>query len=292
MRWLARRPMSRRQVVVAGAVALLLLASGLGYRWIKTSTLRSAEEAVAWFRAQEEAVARQRPGVPLPVATVVPTEEPGTPGTSGTFEPTVPPQKFLRRPETGVYSWHTDGYEETSPGARRGFPSESHRIVTHQPGGWWTNHHIYSEEHQEWLTSGLSSTDDQGAVHSRRVRILLGPLSWDRETVYDLPLHVVRSSPKVGDEWASSWADGAGTYTGRTFEHTTVRVGGEEVEVWGNELRFRVSGRERGHMTLRFWWSREHVMTVREEGDTAIRHSLGTYRSEWRLELESLRPKR
>lgn len=284
--------MSRRRMLFLGVGGLLLAGGLLGYRWLVTSTPQTTDQVVARFRVYEEAAAGEASvGFPRAVRTLSPTAEPGSSDPVPIPGATVLSDRLRRRPEPGVYSWDTEGYEEVTPGVRRAFPSLSHRIITRDQGPTWTMHHIYSEEHQEWVTAGPCWMD-QCLIVNRRLRIILGPLTWDRETDYEPALHLLRAPQEVGARWVGSWANGAGVYSGRIFEHTEVNVGGEPVEVWGVEFRAQVTGRERGKMIIRFWWSPEHIMSVREEGETTIRQGAGSYRSEWKISLRSLRPRR
>lgn len=300
---------SKTRIVLALALVQLLVGTGaLGYRWFTASTEVGADRALERFRSGQAAAGEVSPVTPPPTeAPVTPTpgshgsesratvtaptpaplpEEPGPP-------PTGPQGIVLLPPEVGVYEWHTEGWEQVGP-SRRDLPERSRRIVTVEGERTWMNDHIYSEQHEEWFPLTVS---EQGvASSSYRARVSFGPITQDHTLDFEPPMRFSVFPFEVGQQWQGSWQDPdddtRATYTGRTFEHTTLDIGGERVEAWGVEVVMEMEGDISGTVLTRIWVAPEYRMTVKEFYDQEVTSGPGTYEGEWTITLLSLDPQR
>lgn len=301
----------RRGVVLALAITTLLVGlGGVGYRWFTASTEVSSDEAVRRFReGRPSPDGSPTPGpTPTPAglaAAATPTSEAGgrseatvsaptpTPVPTPAPPPTGPGGFVLLPPEEGVYEWETDGWEEVSPGPpRRDLPERSRRIITEEGERTWMNDHIYSEQHEEWFPLTIS---DQGVTAaSYRLRVSFGPVTQDQKLDFSPPMRFSVFPFEVGQQWQGSWEDAPdntrGTYVGRTFEHTHLDIGGEQVEVWGVEIDMEMEGDISGTVLTRIWVSPEYRMTVKEFYDQEVESGPGTYEGEWTITLLSTTP--
>lgn len=291
----------RRFLPILASLMLLASAAGLGYRWLTASDAVELRRALSDFRDRSsssgEELAQGRAAGPDSSSAgdihdqadgyVPPSPRPAK-GWLGS--PTAATPFLIRFPDVGVYTWQTRGFEETTPGIRRGLPAESRRTVTHRSNAGWTTHHQYSDQHEEQLDLALTARGV--VVLSYYFQTRFGPFTSERSKVYDPPILAAPSPPKLGETWGGSWSDGAGTYSGRTFDHTTMRADGEEIDVWANELILTFSGEDHGQATFRFWWSPEHVMTVKEIGTIRIQSGARSYHRESEMTLVSTEPAR
>jgi hypothetical protein len=78
----------------------------------------------------------------------------------------------------------------------------------------------------------------------------------------------------------------------RFFDHTTMTVGGTQVEVWAVEMLMTLRGENEGTVHGRFWVDPKRHMVVREHYKQDIQTGPGTYRAEWDMTLRSLEPRR
>ena len=194
------------------------------------------------------------------------------------------------RPEEGVYSWATQGYESFS-GNRRRFPSETQRIVTLNAGGRWTNHHYFSEERESW--SQLQADGDGYLFFYQRNRIEFGPVTRDVKVVFDPPMRSGLFPARVGQTWKGSWRGPTyGSYDYRILDRTSVTIGGQPVDVWVMEFRIHLRGENEGEVLGRVWLSPKHHLTVREQYVQDVETGPGTYHAEWDMTLKSLKPER
>lgn len=294
---------SRRFLLVTLCVLVLLAsATGVGYQWLTTSDAIELRRALSDFRdqASESGGERAHRLAANPDSTqsnihhdagadrYVPPSPRSVDGWLGSPNAATP--FVIRFPEVGVYTWQTRGFEETTPGIRRPLPAESRRTITHRSNAGWTSHHQYSDQHDEKLELALTARGVVLLTYHFQTRF--GPFTSERSKVYDPPILAAPSPPRLDETWDGSWSEGAGTYSGRTFDHTTMRIGSKEIEVWGNELTLKISGEEHGEATFRFWWSPEHVMTVKEEGTITIRSGPRSYHRESEMTLVSMEPAR
>lgn len=303
----------RRGAVLALAVATLLVGlGGVGYRWMFTSTEVSSDEALRRFREGRPTPEGSPTPGPTPTADLTvaatPTPEPDrgpseatvsvtpTPTPMRTPPPTGPGGFVLAPPEEGVYEWRTEGWEQVKagpgPASRRDLPENSRRIVTVEGERTWLNDHIYSEEHEEWFPLTIS---EQGvASASYRIRVTFGPVTQDQKLDFTPPVRFSVFPLEVGQQWQGSWEDAEdntrGTYVGRTFEHTTLDIGGEQVEVWGIEVDMEMEGDTSGTVLTRIWVAPKYRMTVKEFYDQEVESGPGTYEGEWTITLKSTTP--
>jgi hypothetical protein len=191
-------------------------------------------------------------------------------------------------PEEGVYSWSTEGWEEAA-GIRREFPRESQRIITASDGDSYKQHHYFSEEREIW--SVFVASEKGMHMASQRNRAKFGPVTNDSTITFSPPMLVGLADPEVGKTWSGSWkGKTSGTYSNRIFDHGTMTVGGESVEVWGYELRLQMRGELEGTVSARIMYSPEHALTVQEHYEQDIQSERGRYRAEWSMTLKSTTP--
>ncbi|MGH2808166.1 MAG: hypothetical protein ACRDKT_12935 [Actinomycetota bacterium] len=313
---------------VAGVLVMVLIVGAGGYKLLTTATPVTRESALERFRAEisergdgsgdkrargatqrgtvhsdrsrSEARSNDDRGSVASsggdaaeseeVVAAAPAEQNSSSGRSKS-EPARPEAGFTPgRPEEGVYSWATEGYESFN-GSRRQFPSETQRIVTHEGADGYVNHHYFSEERQSW--SGVV-VDERGYLISwQRNKIVFGPVTRDQTIRFDPPLRVGLYPAQVGDSWEGSW-DGPtyGDYSMRVFDHTTMTIGGTEVEVWALEMHMTLHGETEGRVLGRFWVNTERHLVVREYYRQDVESGPGSYRAEWDQTLKSLEPRR
>lgn len=193
-------------------------------------------------------------------------------------------------PEDGVYAWSVDGYEQ-APGIRRDLPSRSHRVITHEGKDAWSEHHIFSEEREQWMN--LSVSPEGVMARSVRNRVEMGPVEVDNTVVFDPVMFVARYPSKVGQTWRGSWSgDTSGSYTARTFEKTTVVIEGEPIEVYASEVVMDMRGEVEGRVITRSWYSLQHRMVVKQYQKLDVTSRPGDYRSEWTGQVLSLQPQK
>lgn len=191
-------------------------------------------------------------------------------------------------PEEGVYSWNTEGWEEAA-GIRREFPRESQRIITASDGDSYKQHHYFSEEREIW--SEFVTSDKGMHMASQRNRAKFGPVTNDSTITFSPAMLVGLAYPEVGKSWSGSWkGKTSGTYAARIFDHGTMTVGGESLEVWGYELRLQMKGELDGTVFARIMYAPEHALTVQENYKQDIQSERGRYRAEWSVTLKSTTP--
>lgn len=324
----ARR--SLKAPIAFGLAVTLALAGALAYSSMRSSTAVSAEDALAQFQTSRESSQDRNAGgseatsdprsrqkkrkskraqlstskrsghrVEAAAADVGPgddrassaerpspateRERSGSGGTRAQRRPRRP-----QRPSEGVYAWQVDGYEQ-APGVRRDLPSQSHRVINHVGSNSWVEHHIFSEEKEQWMNLDLHA---EGVTASEvRNRVVMGPVEEDNTVVYNPPVFVARLPNEVGRTWKGSWQGRtSGSYTGRTFDHTSVVIQGENVEVWASEIVMTMRGEIKGTATTRSWYSPKYSMVVKQYQIVDIESGPGSYRSEWTGQVLSVRP--
>lgn len=279
----------RRRGVITGLALLIALAGGLtlGYRWVTTATPVTSSEALRQFH--EPTADPRSSATPIPPKTAEP-HKPAPVSEVGTPRPTTPLPSL--RPDPGVYTWRTEGFEEAM-GIRRSFPPESQRVVHVQGEGRYSYHHLYSEEHEQWFEGRLPK--DQVAVPHVRERVVFGPFDAEIEIDFAPPMVFVNLPFRVGQTWEGQWSgDTYGTYAARSFERSVLTVEERDIDVWGIELRIQMHGEVEGRQDLRAWIAPEHRTTVREEYIVSgrLRGEPGSYHGEWTISLTSLTPTR
>jgi hypothetical protein len=193
-------------------------------------------------------------------------------------------------PASGVYTFATTGYEKAT--FSRNYPSQTQRIIDTSHGS-YQNHHIFSEEHEEWFT--LRPGAHGGEMTQRRLRVTFGPVTVDQTVTFDPGIVGVPFPYKLGATWSGSWkGDTSGTYTGKTIDHRTIRVGAENVEVWVEELSLQMRGKVTGTAVTKLWYAPKLGMDAREDGmyDMRSQGTPGTYHTEYTITLTSTHPQR
>ncbi|HYI44136.1 MAG TPA: hypothetical protein VE174_01570 [Actinomycetota bacterium] len=192
-------------------------------------------------------------------------------------------------PREGVYSWEIDGYEE-APGVHRQLPKRSSRIITHEGNNNWTEHHIFSEQREQWF--GLGISEEGVFTRTVRNRVEFGPVEEDATIVYNPPMFVSRFPMTVNNTWDGSWkGKTSGEYQAKCFERGFLTIGGERVEVFATEVKMEMRGEVEGTATVRSWVSPEHRLVVKQYQETRVTSGPGDYHSEWTGQLTSLDPK-
>jgi hypothetical protein len=323
-----RRQIRRKRwkTLVAYGVTLSIVIGTATYAWMNQSTPVSADDALARFRSEgsEKAVAaggspnedrrqgaertkprastrpgrkeREAPRVAVGAAAKSPEETGGT-----VADPDAgPPDKTttsaeaakvsLRRPEEGVYEWSVDGYER-APGMRRDLPERSYRLINHAGRAGWVEHHIFSKQKEMW--NHLTISEEGVFAISTRNRVEIGPVTADRTVHFNPPMLVNRFPNKLGSSWKGSWSGKtSGSYTARVFDHTTITIEGEEVEVWAVEVALEMHGEVEGTALVRSWVAPDYSLVVRQYQKTSARSGPTTYYSEWTGQVVSLTPRR
>lgn len=274
-------------IIVAGAGTLLV-------RGLSSTTPVSTESALEQFRA--EAGPQTSDSQPADTSSAAQTAEPPVAGPAlpaprpPQSAASAPAEQNLTPPEPGVYLWHTNGFEEV-PGVRREMPDETNSILTHQGPDRWREHYRYSQEREQWLDLIISPAGV--ASPSVRNRVVIGPIVADRTVVFDPPAIFARFPSRVGDAWQGSFSGKTnGSYTGRTFENTTLRIGDEDLEVWASEVVMHMQGEVEGDVTVQVWINPLYRLAVKQHQIATIRNGPGTYHSEWTSLLKSVRPQR
>lgn len=194
----------------------------------------------------------------------------------------------LTPPKSGVYTWDTEGYEQ-APGLRRDLPKESHSIIKRTGKHSWTEHQIYSEQREQWLTLFLSP---QGVGStSVRNRVEFGPIENDSTISFDPPAFFMSFPNEVGKTWGGEWeGKTSGDYQAKTLERMQMVIGGERVTVWVTEVHMNFRGEVEGESTVRLWAAPEYRMVVKQRQVTDVKSGPGNYHSEWTRTLRSLDP--
>jgi len=201
-----------------------------------------------------------------------------------------PGYEYPTTPAEGVYSWATEGWEEAA-GIRRNFPEESQRIITASNGSSWKQHHYFSEEREIW--SEFVRSKKGAHVAMQRNRAKFGPVTNDSRIDFSPPMLVGLASPEVGAAWSGEWEGRtSGSYTGRIYEHGTMLIGGEKLEVWRYEYRMQMRGELDGTVFARVTLAPEYALTVHEHYEQTIQSERGRYRANWTMTLKSTTPQR
>jgi hypothetical protein len=190
-------------------------------------------------------------------------------------------------PREGVYTWSVEGYEQ-APGVRRDLPSRSQRVITWEDNGAWTEHHIFSEQREEWF--GLVVSDQGVATTDSRNRVVMGPVTADNTVVFDPPVFVSRFPFEVGQTWSGSWSGKtSGDYTGKTFEHGYMTIGDKKVEVYATEVVMHMQGEVSGTVVTKSWVAPEYRLVVKQYQNMDVQAG-ANYKSEWTGTVLSLDP--
>ncbi|MGH2806518.1 MAG: hypothetical protein ACRDKT_04505 [Actinomycetota bacterium] len=312
----------RRSKFKAGLAATLVMTLGIGglvYASMRTSTAVSTEDALAEFRADKSRIEKERArersaAVPTkgkdqrksPRSAPARAASSGNGGGSvaagtdsqttaevertGSAPATTRRGSVPARPADGVYTWNIEGYEQ-APGVRRDLPRRSHRIITYEGDNAWQEHHIFSEQKEQWFDLQISRAGV--ATTAVRNRVEMGPVTVDRTVTYNPPCFVSRFPVRVGQTWEGSWSGKtSGTYVAKTFERTTLTIGGEQVDVYGTEVIMDLTGEVEGRVVTRSWVAPHYSLVVKQYQESKVRSGPGDYYSEWSGQVTSLHPQR
>lgn len=300
---------------LAYSVAVMLLLGVAGYRWVTHVTPVDRMTAVELFRAERDdsaadadavsdvskkqerrsgRVARGSGPLKLGVAT---RPGPTVAGSTNRRTPAQPQQSSTSQsgskwefPEEGVYSWATDGYEQV-PGARRDFPTETQRIITLNGGGRWTTHHYFSREREIWTAFHWGGRGAE--IAQQRNKITFGPITNDSRIDFAPPMLVGPKHLEVGYEWGGTWEGSThGDYSSTIFEHTTMDIGGQDVDVWGMNYAINLHGKQEGKVEAKVWLAPAYALTVQEYYKQDVESDGVSYHAEWTQKLKSLHPER
>jgi hypothetical protein len=310
----ATKGKSHLKAFVAGGLIILLGLGGGGLlRWMKQSTPVSAETALEEFRTQSAEVAdtdasESGTNASKQGATKQRTKEKKfSKGRAAT--PTRPTDRQQAaastpargdssrervaaaspsRPEDGVYAWDVEGYEQT-PGTRRELPERSHRVINYDGDNGWTEHHIFSEQKEQWF--GIVISEEGVATTDVRNRVVMGPVTVDKTVVFNPPMFVNRFPMKVGAEWSGEWSGKtSGEYTAKTVDRTTLVIGDERVEVVQTEVRMQMRGDVEGTSFVRSWVAPDYSLVVKQYQETNVTSGPADYYCEWSGQVTSLHP--
>lgn len=301
--------------IAAVTVVVLLVGGAAGYRWITTATPMDRSHAVELFRAERSKIAadasdqvhrdpsrkddgRRAPSAGKSERRERRTTAPRVATRAAQPNSNSPPPKTSTSesgksgytlPEEGVYSWATDGYEQVG-GARRQFPEETQRIFTVQDDRSWTQHHYFSEEREIWTGFHWGSRGVE--VMQQRNKVTFGPVTNASKIDFTPPMLVAPRELRVGYEWGGKWTgDTYGDYSSKIFEHSTIVIGGERVEVWGMAYVINLHGEQEGRVSAQVWVAPEPGLTVKEHYVQDVKSSGAEYHAEWKQTLKSLRPR-
>ncbi|MBI4728736.1 MAG: hypothetical protein HY775_04445 [Acidobacteria bacterium] len=300
----------RRALLVLVVVQALVGGLALGYRWFTTSTEVSTEDALARFRSETAGGGSSSPALASPTgsagAEATPTGAAPTDGTptgatpTGTLvspgpQPTVDaspsnPAMESRPPDEGVYRFATQGTEQVDRLPPRDLPPKSQRVVTGTGDGrTWTNHHLFSDQHEEWFD--LTIAPDGVFCPSFRARITFGPFTEDETLRFDPPLRFSTFPFRLGEQWQGTFSgETSGSYTGKTFEHTSMTIGGETLEAWAVQIDMTFEGKVSGEARFRLWLSPKYRLSLKEQYREVERTSGHTYRNDITITLLSTKP--
>ena len=192
-------------------------------------------------------------------------------------------------PREGVYTWDTEGWESAA-GTRRELPEETQRIITLTDNGWQT-HHYFSDKRENW--TWFEVLDEGAAIAKQRNKVVFGPVTNDNTIDFAPPMLVGPRRLEVGQKWSGQWSGKtSGSYTGETFEHVQIDIGGEMVETYGIHIHTEMRGEIEGTVDARVWLSTKYVLTVKEHYKQDIKADVGRYNSEWNMTLQSTEPRR
>lgn len=308
-----------RPAIAGGLVVLLGVGVGSLYASMKQSTAVSTESAIAEFRAERSktgADAKQRRGkvkakgkagkaaskkqrrsesqrssgaVAAPEAATESRSQASTRGGAERSNGGARDSITVDRPAEGVYTWTINGFEQ-GPGVRRDLPRKSHRVINHQGKDDWVEHHIFSEQKEQWF--GLTISRAGVAAREVRNKVEMGPVTVDKTVVFNPVMFVSRFPFAMGQTWEGEWkGDTSGSYKGKTFDHGTLTIGGKEVEVWATEVVMEMRGEVEGDVVTRSWVAPDYSMVVKQYQETNVRSGPGEYYSEWSGQVNSLRPR-
>ncbi|MDP9068716.1 MAG: hypothetical protein M3N53_10295 [Actinomycetota bacterium] len=301
------------------AVAVMSVTTIAGYRWITAVNPVDRSHAIDLFRAERTDLAvggrsegpqdapnqqpprrkpdraeaekaapltRLRPGGGSTASSRVqhPTTARRSPrATGGSVEHGVAP------PEEGVYSWATEGHEQVG-GARREFPAETQRIITVGQDQTWNQHHYFSDERQIWTAFRAGSTGVE--ITQQRNKVTFGPVTRESEIDFSPPMLAAPRSLRVGLEWHGEWTgETYGSYASEVFEHTSMAIGGERVEVWGMTYVIDLRGEQEGQVNAEVWFAPGPGLTVKEHYVQDVDSGGARYHAEWTQTLKSLQPR-
>ena len=200
-------------------------------------------------------------------------------------------------PAEGVYMFEGNGIEDIN-GIKRDFPSESHRIITHEDRDTWQEHHVFGEDRESWTR--ITTGDAGRFVHSQRHLIgIAGQIVRDTNAPFHPPLHAVRFPLRSDGGWSGrfegrSEPDGD-DYTGRYRVHVLGKerwvVGSTAVRVFGYEMDAEFEGELEATVTVRYWFAPSHGITVHEYYSIDAKVKGLDYHAEWDVRLLSLVPR-
>lgn len=305
--------MSRERSYLLALFAVILLVTGsgtVGYRLLSSSTDVSTEEAVQRFRKGRSPSPTARPHGGDHAQNAEPSssgageqtvEDPETPSLAIDSEPFGPEpsgtpetddEVTADRPEPGVYSWRTEGFERAA-GVRRELPKETQRIVELGDDS-WTAHHVFSQEKEQWFT--FMTTNRGVEVSQVRDKIRIGPFVEDETIEFDPPQQFVPIPIRQGDRWEGPWAssdgDLYGTLQGVVGHRETVPIGNQSFETWMVDVVLQIEGDAAGRIEYRAWFSTELGMAVREQVVEDIEDGPVSYHAEWDIKLLSAEAQR
>lgn len=227
-----------------------------------------------------------------------PVDDPTTPQPRATADPQQPPAApTFGKPQEGVYTYDTSGYETVSmAGGRHDYPEQTYSSVRHTDGCGWETDHRFLEEHREvkrWCSDG----PQLGATGFSSYITFFGQQTESHGSC-DPPQIAARLDASPGQSFDSSCSGDGWTSTSVTtfVARETLVVGGVEVQALHFNQVTTLRGNQDGRSDMEAWYHPETGLPLKVIRDTTTRtQAFGgqvEYNEEVTLVLTSLSPRR
>lgn len=331
-RWLADHPLAGAGIAGGLALVLVAVVS-VSYLGARRTSAPSVVQALKAFRAHSpspsptgaDASASPVGVTPSLLATpTTPTPSPSpspspsrresapSPGASAAATPCGWDCPYQGPPEAGVYQWFqcgaTSGECTGDPGEpqametiillvplTRALPRTGVRTVTGTgPNQWHLSHAYANEHHEDFDVSGGPS-----GIYSTQHSIEVSLLGIDNTTsiVQTPPFPAVLFPLAVGKTWSGHWKDSNGNadadYTSTVLDKTQLTIGGQLVQTWAVDWRFKLLGpKTTGDVDFKSWIAPRYSQTVQESQSENLTSGGTSYQGNWTITLASLQPSR
>ena len=302
----------RRRNLLSVVIVVLLIAGG-GAVWLRQDASDvTIDDALADFRATGSSTTTTtaaasadatQPGAPAlgTAEAAAPAGAPATvPPSAGQLYPAPQevasaPQKQM--PDEGVYTFDTEGYEETNAlgGARHDYPKETAWVVRHAECGWTERWQPLRERYDEALLC-----HEPTGVGIRRFTTYHEFFQRGMTSVYDCPPgNLVRpwdAKPGLRWTWKCEGKDGAVTSNSIFIGRQTLTIGGQALEAEYAKYESQTTGANRGTLHQERWFHPDTGMLMQMKVDVRTNSDspFGAvdYREQYRITLKSLTPRR
>ena len=310
--------LTRRSRTVLTGLVVFLLVAGASAVWLRQGARDvTIDDALADFRAGA-AVTTTTVASPAAPSTGPEGETTGTPAgatpavatpnpnqrqsqAEKAGQPTQPQtvaaagQRLL--PDEGVYTFDTEGFEETNAlgGARHDYPKQTAYVVRHTECGWTERWQPLRERYDEALLC-----HEPTGVGIRRFTTYHEFFQRGLTSVYDCPPgNLVRPwDAKPGHRW--TWKcegkDGAVTSNSTFVGRQSLTIGGQAIEAEYAKYESQTTGANRGTLLQERWFHPTTGMLLQLKVDVRTNSDspFGAvdYREQYRITLTSLTPRR